>query len=229
MIKQIIQGLIITFVALFVFLPVQEVAYAAEESDAAVITMSATTSDKEVAVTVDLRQNTALSGLTVEVSYDASAMTLTGVERGKALSSLDYITSNPNTDKGYAITPFKIMWSGDENDFSTGTLVKLRFAIKENAQDGEYVISLRTSGSNNATYLEGKEVKTKNVLIDGTKIRIENDTVTAVITDETENEDEKKPNVALIVSLSVAGAAVLAGTVVLVLKLKGKKTWKKVK
>ncbi len=226
MIKRIIQSLIIALVALFVFLPVQEVAYAAEKSDAAVITMSATTSDKEVTVTADLRQNTALNALAIELYYDTTAMTLIRAEQGSALRGLEYLTAG-----SYSSAPFRIIWGPEEeNDYSTGVIVKLYFTIKEDARDGDYTIALKPYGNSAATYIEeGNNIESKNVLIDSTRIRIENNMPTVEKTVETVEAEEKKPNIALIVSLSVGGAAVLAGTVVLVLKLKGKKTWKKVK
>lgn len=219
--------LILTIITTFIFASPSKAAFAAELSDAAVIVLSPTVTENEITVEAVLRQNTALTGLTVEVDYDSNAMTLKNVERGTALSSLEYMTTNP--DKGYDVMPFKINWSGEKNDPSTGTILKLYFAIKEGAADGEYTIALKTSGNKSATYIEGNEIGTKNVLIDSAKIRIENNVPTAVISDESGKENEKKPNIALIVSLSVVCPVVFAGAVVtvIVLKKKGKKSWKR--
>ena len=104
-------------------------AYAADASEAPVMVLTATTSGKEVTVDAALKRNSGISGLTVEIVYDASAMTLTNVERGSALSSLEYLTTN--TEQGYSHNPFRINWSGDENDTSTGTILKMRFSVKD--------------------------------------------------------------------------------------------------
>ena len=214
-------------------------AYAADESEAPVMVLTATTSGKEVTVDAALKRNSGISGLTVEIVYDASAMTLTNVERGSALSSLEYLTTNVDTEQGYAITPFRINWSGDEDDSSTGTVVKMRFSVKETAADGDYSITLRGVGTKPVTY--SHNVESKNILIDGVKIRLSGDVLEAVdIAEEEAEAKDKKPNIALIVSLSVVGSAVLAGGIVfIVLELgkqkkqkkkgkKGKETWEKV-
>ncbi len=54
--------------------------YADEISDPVVVILSPTVSDKEVTIQANLSKNTGLSGLTLEIDYDSSAMTLTNVE-----------------------------------------------------------------------------------------------------------------------------------------------------
>ena len=218
-------------------------AYAADESEAPVMVLTATTSGKEVTVDAALKRNSGISGLTVEIVYDASAMTLINVERGSALSSLEYLTTNVATGKGYAVTPFMIIWSGDDNDVTTGTVVRMRFLVKETAPDGDYPITLRGDGNNSVTYVYQGRVESKRILVDGVKIRLKGNVPEAVDPASEEEPEAEKPNIALIVSLSVVGSAVLAGGIVfIVLELKkqkkqikqkkkgkkGKETWEKV-
>lgn len=209
---------------LFLFAPEKNVAYAAEPSNVPpLIAMSASTSGQEVIVDAVLENNTGILGMTVEIIYDDAAMTLINVERGEALSSLEYLTTNPDTPDGYSVRPFKINWQGEQNDMSTGTLFRMRFLTKETAKDGEYTITLRRDGTRPVTYLDGKSVESKNVMIDGVKIKIKGN-----IPQTIDPAGEKEANIALIVSLSVVGAAVVAAVVVIIIvKKKGKRTWKK--
>lgn len=200
---------------------------AASLSDNAVITMSGENNEKEIVVTASLRKNTGLNGMTTEISYDTSAMTLTNVERGKALSTLEYMTTNVETEKGYAITPFIINWSGDKNDDSIGLLITMHFVVKEGAVDGEYQVILK-SERNTVTYVD-EGVKTKSVLIDGVKVLIKGNAVEKIVDEAEEKEDTKIKTIILITSIS-GGVFVLGGAATfIIIKLKGKKTWTKIK
>ncbi len=219
--------------AISVVVPSGNAAYAAEITDAPVMVLSATMDGKEVTVDAVLKRNSGISGMTVEIEYDASAMTLTNVERGNALSSLEYLTTN--TEQGYSITPFRINWSGDENDTSTGTILKMYFSVKETASDGDYSITLKGIGEEPVSYLGEKQVETKRILIDGVKIRLKGDVIEAVATgEEIKETEEKKPNIPLIVGLSVTGGvivlAAVACVIVFVVMKKGKKeSWEEIK
>lgn len=219
--------------AISVVVPSGNAAYAAEITDEPVMVLSATTSGKEVAVDAVLKRNSGISGMTVEIEYDASAMTLTNVERGNALSSLEYLATN--TEQGYSITSFRINWLGKENDTSTGSVLKMYFSIKETAQDGDYLITLKGVGEKPVAYLNGKQIETKRILIDGVKIRLKGDVIEAVaVGEEFKETEEKKPNIPLIVGLSVTGgiivlAAVTCVVVVVVMKKGKKKSWKEIK
>lgn len=204
-------------------------AYAASLSDAPVMVMSATLSGDEVTVYAILRQNTGIMGMTLEIEYDATAMTLTKVERGEALSSLEYMTTNINTAEGYAKKPFVLNWSGEKNDSSAGTIVRMTFRMKESVADGEYDITLKPDEGIVAYW--DKDVKSKNILIDGAKIKVVNNVAEVVLKETDEGEEV---DLALVISLSVVGGVLFAGSVVaviLVLKkynIIGKKSWKKV-
>ena len=197
---------------------------AAELSDNAVIALSGEIDDENVSVDAVLIQNTGLNGLTVEISYDTNIMTLTNVTRGSGLSSLDYITTNVETEKGFGIIPFKINWSGDKNDESTGLLFNMSFSVKENVRDGKYFLTLKTERDQSATYIAGDDIATKNVLINGVQVEIIGSKPKAV--EEVISQGEV--NVLLWVSLSVAAVAVISLIVVIILKIKGKRSWTKI-
>ena len=145
-------------------------AYASSLSDNAIITLSGESNEQGIVVKAFLRQNTGLNGMTLEISYDNSMMQLRNLERGEALSTLDYMTTNIHTEQGYAITPFKINYSGDKNDDSTGLLFVMEFKINESVVDGEYLVTLKSDKSTVSYVDEG--MKTKSALIDGVKIYI---------------------------------------------------------
>lgn len=221
-----ITNIIISILCLcFIFTPVSITVFAASLSDNAVITLSGEITEQEVVVRANLRQNTGINGMTVEISYDTSAMTLKNVERGSALSLLDYMTTNVETEQGYAITPFVINWSGDENDNSTGVLVTMHFTVNETANDGEYEVTLITD-KESITYIDGG-VKTKSALIDGVRITIKGSSAETIVPDTTPNTNNTS-TIILIVSLSVAAVAIVTFTVLLTKRLKGKKAWTKI-
>ena len=223
--KRILNVSIIIFALCVISAPVYTTAFAASLSDNAVITMSGEIREQDVDVKAYLRQNTGINGMTVEISYDTSAMTLKSVERGSALPLLDYMTTNVETEKGYAITPFIINWSGDENDNSTGVLVTMHFTVNETANDGEYAVTLITD-KESITYIDGG-VKTKSALIDGVRITIKGSSAETIVTDTTANTNNIF-TIILIVSMSVAAVAIVTFTVLLIKKLKGKKAWIKI-
>ncbi len=204
-------------------------AYAEDLAEEPIIVMSATDAGRELTVKVTLRRNSGISGMTLQLAYDSSVLELTNVERGDALKSLEYLTTKVDSEQGYAITPFRINWSGDKNDTSTGTILWMTFLIKDSTPDGDYNIALRAP-EKVVTYLDGKSIKTKRVLINGVKIRLNGDTIETF----TYNEDNSKPaetkksNVALIVSLSVAGGlAFVGGSTLVILSIMRRKKGKK--
>lgn len=223
--KRIINFFIIVLALCLISTPVSTTVFAVSLSDNAVITLSGEITEQEIVVKAYLRQNTGINGMTAEISYDTSAMTLKNVERGSALSSLDYMTTNVDTEKGYEITPFKINWSGDENDSSSGILVTMHFTVNETAHDGEYAVTLKTDRES-ITYIDGG-VKTKSALIDGVKIKIKGSVAETIVTETAANSNNTS-TIILIASSSAASVAIVVFTVVLIIKLRGKKAWTKI-
>ena len=235
--KKIALHFLLTLIAaaVFVVAPVTQVAYAEDLSEAPVMVLSTSTNGKEVTVEAVLKKNTGILGMTLELDYDSSVMALTNVEKGKALSDLDPIWSN-----GYDVKPFTINWLDTKNrvnDTSTGTVLRMRFQIKETAPDGVYTIRLKGSDNQSVTYLDNNTIKSKNILIGSAKIKVQGEVAEAIDPETEEEQEEKTPNIALIVSLSVIGSILVAtGVVFVVIELKkkgkirkkGKDSWKKV-
>ena len=222
--KRIINIFIIILALCIFSAPVSMTAFASSLSDNAVITLSGKITEKEIVVEANLRQNTGINGMTAEISYDTSAMTLKNVVRGTALSALNYMTTNVETEKGYGITPFKINWSGDDNDASTGLLVTMYFTVNETATDGAYTITLKID-RDSVTYIDGG-VKTKSALVDNAKVSIKGNSAETIVIEPAATDNTS--TIILIVSLSVATVAIVIFTVLLIKRLKGKKAWTKI-
>lgn len=84
-----------------------------------------------VDVFVQIPVNSGLDNINVTVGYDKLALTLEGFTAGKF--------------EGATLEGNVISWSGD-NTAKTGTLAKLTFAVKEDAELGDYEITLSAEG-----------------------------------------------------------------------------------
>ena len=150
---------------------------AANIKDNAIMIMSGQTQDDKVLIDARITQNSGVSGMQLELVYDTSAMELEDFVRGGALASLSLEHTNINTDKGYAITPFKFNFLGSKNDSTTGLLLRLTFKIKEGTPNGVYNVNLKAERNKDVIYLEDNGngtmiTKTKNVLVDSANVEI---------------------------------------------------------
>lgn len=93
-------------------------------------------------VDVNLSKNTGLISLLLKIDYDETVMTLTDVIRKDALSSLKYTTTNVDTELGYKVKPFTILFDGKDIDSSNGLLLTLVFDSNIEANTGLYPITL---------------------------------------------------------------------------------------
>ena len=117
-------------------------AYSITGSDGEIV-LSASKNNNKVDVTVRLNKNCGINSMLVELVYDTNALTLTGFDKGSALSTLDLMTTNVNTEKGYAITPFRFDYlNTNKNDASTGVMFTLHFSKKKNAK-GKTTVGLK--------------------------------------------------------------------------------------
>lgn len=205
----------------------------AETDSNIVIALSGEIKENKIIIDAVMMKNDGINGLTVELSYNNNVMTLSNINKGSALTSLDFLTTNTDTDKGYSILPFKINWSGDENDKSTGKLFSMEFLAKDNKEDGVYPITLITERGKSATYIDGKDTKTRNVLVGGVQVEVKGNVlqpnVEKIPNPDIDNENN---NIVLLVSLISGGAVLIIGGAALtfiLLRRKGKKTWTKVK
>lgn len=99
-------------------------------------------------INVDLQANSGLISLVLDIEYNQIAMSLVDVKRGDALDSHTFTTTNVETDKGYLVMPFRLLWDGRAPDTSTGNLVTLTFESNIEAETGDYPINITYDPSN---------------------------------------------------------------------------------
>jgi hypothetical protein len=220
---------IITLLSFLVVVPIRK-AYAANIEDNSVIVLSGKVNNQnELIIDANLTSNTGISGMTLELSYDNKVMTLSNISFGPALSSLDPITTNTKTSEGYAITPFKINYFGQENDYTKGLLFTLTFNLSNKIENGSYKVSLVYSKNQDVNYYdENGEARTKNLYIDNLEIQFKNNEVSDIIT--IQSDDKPKGNKTLLIVLIVSLSTLVTGSIVFVAfkLLKKKRNWKKI-
>ena len=113
-------------------------------------------------IRIYLDQNPGLISLMLDLEYDKSAMELVGITRGDALSTHTFTTTNTDTDEGFLISPFRMLWDGRTQDSSTGVIAILTFESKVDAPIGDYPIIVNYDKQNTKVEYE----KTCDVLID---------------------------------------------------------------
>ena len=117
-----------------------------------------------------LNHNPGLVSLMLELEYDKTAMELVGVSHGDALLTHSFTTTNTETEEGFSITPFRMLWDGRAQDKSTGVLVTLTFESKVDAEIGDYPITVTFDRENtNAEYGVPCEVQIENGIVSLTK------------------------------------------------------------
>ena len=224
--KKISIYLLLTFLIISSYFtsPVQKV-FAESITDNSVIILTGKIIDEgELVINANLTVNTGISGMTLELSYDKMAMTLSNVVFGEALSSLEPITTNTKTNEGFSITPFKINYMGNENDFSKGNLFTLTFKINENVKNGNYKVSLKYSKNRDVNYYDdNKEVKTKNLYIDNTEIEIKNNSVIKI----SSVKDSDKSGKIWIVICIVCSVIIISGLITFAILIKKRRNWKR--
>jgi hypothetical protein len=198
-------------------------AFASSISDNSVITLSGSVNQQnELIVQANLTVNTGISGMTLELIYDKTALSLSSVVLGSALASLDPIYTGSET----VSSSFKFNYLGQENDFSTGKLFTLTFELNDGVKDGSYVVSLRYTKDKDVTYYDSnQEVKTKNLYIDNAEVAVKNSSIIQVTT----INSDKTNSIIWLVLIAVCVCAVVVTGVLVVLKLLNKrKDWKKI-
>jgi len=101
-----------------------------------------------------------------KTNFDSSVFTLVEVVRQDALSTLTYTQTNTDTEFGYNVNSFRMVWDGRDQDFSNGTLVTLVFESNIEAEVGEYHICLTYDQANTeSSYLVKQQVEIVNSTI----------------------------------------------------------------
>ena len=110
-------------------------------------------------IDVDLTDNEGLISLYLTLDYDSSAMKLVNAEQGVALNSLTFTHTNTQTEVGYGILPFNMLWDGKTSDNSNGNLLRLTFESFSTAETGVYPITLTYDEANtNSDYGQPIEI-----------------------------------------------------------------------
>lgn len=120
-------------------------------ADGALITIdSAKVRTGETAeIPVIISKNKGFANLSLEISYDSNAMTLTEV-RGSTETGATFVKSQNITDTQYVLT-----WNSTENTVFNGTLAVLVFKINDNTECGKYSVNVDFYKGTNGDYKDG--------------------------------------------------------------------------
>ena len=119
-----------------------------QKGDDGEIELTGTVKNGKVDVTVRLNKNCGINAMDLILQYDTKLLTLTGMDEGSALKSLDLMTTNTATEKGYSVTPFKFSYlNANKNDTSTGVMFTLHFSVKKGAS-GSTTVGIKYNDGN---------------------------------------------------------------------------------
>lgn len=96
-----------------------------------------------VKVAVSLKNNPGIVGMTLKLTYNESAMTLTAVDKGSALGEMTFTTPKDLS------SGCKLPWDAEfvtPEDASNGEILILTFRISATAAAGDYPVSVTTVG-----------------------------------------------------------------------------------
>ncbi len=179
----------------------------------------------KVTIDVSVKENSGVYSMLLTLDYDISVFTLESLTFGEALSALEPVPS-----KDYSIVPYKISFLGKNksNDFSTGKMMTLTFIVNENAEDGDYYITFDYAKKRDVTYLSGDEIKTKNLIISGAKITLQDCGVKEVITANKEQNENSGGLVSVIIAASVAVVCIGVLAAIIIIRKRRSHKWKKI-
>lgn len=196
---------------------------AADLSDNIVLQLTETHTENEIIIDANLVTNTGISAMTLELVYDNSVFEFQGYEQGPALAQLDLMSTKLSGDP---TLPVKFNWFNQnpdvENDFSTGNLLRLRFALKSGGQSGKYEIGFKYDPESDIVY---NHVSTKSAAIGKAVVNVETNQIRNIEIEDAEPSGGSV-NVPLIVGIAVAAVAVV-GTVITILVIKTRKEKRK--
>lgn len=120
----------------------QYITYAAPDKPTIVVDSKTMHVGQTFEIAVNLVHNTGLEAIVLQLDYDETVFTLMKVEKGNALRTLSYTTTNVDTNLGLSIRPFKMLWDGRAPDTSLGTMVVFTFNAARDAEKKDYNISI---------------------------------------------------------------------------------------
>ena len=174
-----------------------------------VILLSGKNVDGEIVVEVNLKNNEGISAMNLSLEYDTDRIVLTGLERGDALSTLDLITTNTDTETGYAVYPFKLNWFGEDNDATNGKMLTLHFVPISEDVTGKARVTFSYTRGQDVNYLDDTELRTRNLLIDVLTFEVSQGQAEEFVHNETLGEDDDNKSTALAIGLAIGGTTAI--------------------
>ena len=119
---------------------VAQYSYIAEMDPAVFVDKVTANAGDQVQVAVSLKNNPGILGMTLRLTYDESAMTLTDVTRGPALSEMTQFVVPKDLSSGC-----QFPWAAETAHFSdatNGEILIMTFRVSKFAKAGRYAISL---------------------------------------------------------------------------------------
>jgi len=135
--------------------------YVDETAPQIVVGSKSSMAGKTVNVTIDIKNNPGIVSATMRVAYDSDVLTLTKVSDAGILGSTSH--------KPELINPYTLVWVNDTsttNFTANGTIVTLTFDISEDADLGEYPITISYDYDNYDIYNVNAE-KVKFAIVNG--------------------------------------------------------------
>lgn len=105
--------------------------------------VSAAAGAQEVKVPIYLQYNPGVVGMTLVVNFDSTALTLTGVERGPALTEMTFTT--PRDLKNGCRLPWDAEWVSP-SEATEGVILYLKFTVSATALRKNYTVSVQKLG-----------------------------------------------------------------------------------
>ncbi len=106
--------------------------------------------DKNVKLTIDVKNNPGILGMSFAINYDESIAKLTKVESGAALENILTFTPTKKLSSGCSF-----VWDGTEiqtDQIKDGTILVLYFDIVEDANEGKYSVDISYEDGNIVDY-----------------------------------------------------------------------------
>ena len=106
--------------------------------------------DKNVKITIDVKNNPGILGMSFAINYDENIAKLTKVESGTALENILTFTPAKKLSAGCSF-----VWDGTEiqtDQIKDGTILVLYFDIVEDANEGKYSVDISYEDGNIVDY-----------------------------------------------------------------------------
>lgn len=118
-----------------------------------------TEKENEITVPINISNNVGLIDLTLSIGYDSEILTLTGTERGEALTTLAF-----TAPKSIESNSFRLLWDGISADTSNGSIVLLEFTTANNVESVENLIKVTVVSACNGNLEDVKIIIHKRLI-----------------------------------------------------------------